>query len=87
MTRSVSMAHFKAHLSETIGEVQHTRGQVIIEKHGKPVAMLVPIAGTRPQGLLGFLGAFDDGGGFADAVDEVVRSRRADRRRKVPRLT
>lgn len=86
MTRSVSMAQLKAHLSEMVGEVQHTGGQVVIEKHGKPVARLVPIEGQRPVGLLGLVGAFDDAPGFVDAVDEAIRSRRADRRRRVPRL-
>lgn len=86
MTHAVSMAQLKSHLSETIGEVQHTRCQVIIEKHGKPVAMLVPMPGARPEGLLGLVGAFDDAPGFADAVDDAIRARRSDRRRKVPRL-
>lgn len=86
MTRSVSIAHLKAHLSETVGEVQHTGGQVIIEKHGKPVAMLVPIVGQRPEGLLGLLGGFDDARTFADAVDEAVRARRFDKPRKAPKL-
>jgi hypothetical protein len=49
--------------------------------------MLVPIEGARAEGLLGLLGAFDDAPGFAEVLDEVVASRKADRPRKVPRLT
>ena len=86
MTRSLSIAQLKAHLSEVVGEVQHTRSQIVIEKHGKPVAMLVPLAGARPAGLLGLVGAFDDAPEFADALDLVVKGRRKEGRRKVPRL-
>ena len=86
MTRSLSIAQLKAHLSEVVGEVQHTRAQIVIEKHGKPVAMLVPLAGARPAGLLGLVGAFDDAPEFADALDLVVKGRRKEGRRKVPRL-
>ncbi len=86
MTRSLSIAQLKAHLSEVLGEVQHTRAQIVIEKHGKPVAMLVPLAGAQPRGLLGLLGAFDDAPGFGLAVDAVVKRRRKEGRRKVPSL-
>lgn len=86
MTRSLSIAQLKAHLSEIVGEVQHTRAQIVIEKHGKPVAMLVPLAGERPVGLLGLVGAFDDVPEYADALDAVVKGRRKEGRRKVPSL-
>lgn len=86
MTRSLSIAQLKAHLSEVVGEVQHTRAQIVIEKHGKPVAMLVPLAGERPAGLLALVGAFDDAPEFSDAIDAVVKGRRKEGRRKVPRL-
>lgn len=86
MTRSLSIAQLKAHLSEVVGEVQHTRSQIVIEKHGKPVAMLVPLAGARPAGLLGLVRAFDDAPEFADALDLAVKGRRKEGRRKVPRL-
>lgn len=76
MTRSLSIAHLKAHLSEIVGEVQHTRAQIVIEKHGKPVAMLVPVAGERPKGLLALVGAFEDAPGLADAIDLAVKGRR-----------
>lgn len=86
MTRSLSIAQLKAHLSEIVGEVQHTRAQIVIEKHGKPVAMLVPLIGERQVGLLGLVGAFDDVPDYADALDAVVRGRRKEGRRKVPSL-
>ena len=86
MTRSLSIGQLKAHLSELVGEVQHTRTQFVFEKHGKPVAMLVPVTGARNPGLLGLVGAFDDVPGLADELDAVVKSRRTEGRRKVPSL-
>ncbi len=86
MTRSLSIAQLKAHLSEIVGEVQHARSRIVIEKHGKPVAMLVPIAAEKPSGLLGLVGAFDDEPGFADTLDAAVKGRRKEGRRKVPSL-
>lgn len=86
MTRSLSIAQLKAHLSEVVGEVQHTRTQIVIEKHGKPVAMLVPLAGARPEGLLGLVGAFDDAPEFGEALETVVKGRGKEGRRKVPSL-
>ena len=86
MTRSLSIAQLKAHLSEVVVEVQHTRAQIVIEKHGKPVAMLIPLVGERPAGLLALLGAFDDAPEYSEALEAVVRGRRKDGRRKVPSL-
>ncbi len=86
MTRSLSIAQLKAHLSEVVGEVQHTRTQIVIEKHGKPVAMLVPLAGSRPAGLLGLVGAFEDAPEFGEALRAIVKGRRKEGRRKVPSL-
>ena len=86
MTRSLSVAQLKAHLSEVLGEVQHTRSQIVIEKHGKPVAMLVPVGNERPAGLLALVGALEEGPELADALDLVVKGRRKEGRRKVPSL-
>ncbi len=87
MTRSLSIAQLKAHLSEVVGEVHHTGAEVVIEKHGKPVARLVPIdAANRPEGLLALVGAFDDAPEFPRLLDEIVRSRRKDKTRRVPKL-
>lgn len=87
MTRSLSIAQFKAHLSEAVDDVRQRGHEIVIEKHGKPVARLVPIEGS-PRGLLGLAGLFegDDAEVFADALDAVVTSRRKDRPRRVPRL-
>lgn len=86
MIRSLSIGQLKAHLSELVGEVQHSGTQVVIEKHGRPVAMLVPVTSARNPGLLGLVGAFDDPPEFADELDAVVKARRSEGRRKVPSL-
>ena len=86
MTRSVSVAHLKAHLAEAIDEVRNRNSSIVIERHGKPVAMLVPVAPGHARGVLGFLGAFDDEPELADVLEDVVRSRQTDRRRRVPGL-
>jgi prevent-host-death family protein len=87
MTKSVSIAHLKAHLARVVGDVQLQGTSVVIEKRGRPVAMLVPIEPSRPAGLLGLVGAFDDAPGFPDILDEIVKGRRREKRRRVPRLT
>lgn len=86
MTRSLSIAQLKAHLSEVVGEVQHSRTQIVIEKHGKPVAMLVPVVGERVTGLLALRGAFDDAPEYSSAIDAIVKGRQKEGRRKVPSL-
>ena len=86
MTRSLSIAQLKAHLSEILGEVQHARAQIVIEKHGKPVAMLVPVAAERPAGLLALVGSFDDEPGYAKALEAAVKGRRKEGKRKAPSL-
>lgn len=86
MTKSLSVAQLKAHLSEVLGEVQHTRTEVVIERHGKPVARLVPLANEKPRGFLALAEAFDGAGTYADALDAVVAGRRKDKRRKVAKL-
>lgn len=87
MTKSVSIAHLKAHLAQVVGEVQTNGRSVVIEKRGRPIAMLVPVDASRPAGLLGLVGAFEDAPGFGEILDKVVKSRRKDKRRRVPRLT
>lgn len=42
MTRSLSIAYFKAHLSEVLGGVARRGDRVTINKRGRPVATLVP---------------------------------------------
>ncbi len=41
--RRASLAHAKAHLSELVDEAEHKRKPVLILRHGKPAAALVPV--------------------------------------------
>lgn len=86
MTKSVSIAHLKAHLAQVVSEVQSNQRAVVIEKRGRPIAMLVPLEAARPAGLLGLVGAFEDAPRFGELIDEVVKSRRKDKKRRVPRF-
>jgi prevent-host-death family protein len=42
--RRTSLVHAKAHLSELVDEAEHKGKPVIILRHGKPAAAIVPIA-------------------------------------------
>ena len=41
--RKTSLANAKAHLSELVDAAEHHKERIIIMRHGKPVAALVPI--------------------------------------------
>lgn len=86
MTKSVSIAHLKAHLARVVGKIQESGRPVVIEKRGRPVAMLVPHESGRPGGLLGLASAFAQAPDLPAILDEVVKKRRREKRRRVPRL-
>ena len=49
--RRTSLVHAKAHLSELVDEAEHKRKPVLILRHGKPAAALVPVdlvLGAKP---------------------------------------
>lgn len=41
--RRTSLVHAKAHLSELVNEAEHKKKPVIILRHGKPAAAIVPV--------------------------------------------
>jgi prevent-host-death family protein len=41
--RRTSLVHAKGHLSELVDEAEHKKKPVIILRHGKPAAAIVPI--------------------------------------------
>jgi prevent-host-death family protein len=43
MTRTISISEAKTHLSELVGRMMYAGEQVIIERHGKAVAAMIPI--------------------------------------------
>jgi prevent-host-death family protein len=70
MSRRVPIAEAKAKLSAIVDEVLHRGERVVIERHGKPVAVVVSLddlarleeyrATTQPPGILGLVGAWRD---------------------------
>lgn len=50
----IAAGQFKAHCLQLIDEVNHQRTSIVITKHGKPMAMLVPIKQEK-QSLFGCL--------------------------------
>jgi prevent-host-death family protein len=83
--RTVAVVDFKAHLAEALREVE-SGGRIVVERHGKPVAVLVP-PGEVPvaaedwwRELSGIVADVED---FDEIMREVVRSRRKTRARPV----
>jgi prevent-host-death family protein len=80
MTKRISAAHAKAHLSELVSGVAHGGERYVIERHGKPVAALVsmddfarlPVVEEK-RGALALLGVFD-GVLSDDEIEEFVET-------------
>ena len=66
---TISATEFKAKCLSLIDEVQEQGSELIISKHGRPVARLVPVGAEKPWLALRGKGRFT-GGPFAPAVDE-----------------
>jgi prevent-host-death family protein len=61
--REVPASEFKAHCLQLMDQVEQTRAEIVVTKHGRPVARLVPIdeAAAEPFGFLaGTVQASDD---------------------------
>ena len=43
MTRTISISEAKSHLSELVGRMMYAGDHIVIERHGKAVAAMVPI--------------------------------------------
>ena len=52
-TAHYGSAEFKARCLELVDRVKQSRTEVIITRHGRPVARLAPIDPTEPVSLLG----------------------------------
>ena len=51
----IAAGKFKAECLKLMDEVNRTREDIIITKHGKPVAKLVPAKNKEPVHVFGFL--------------------------------
>jgi len=47
MTRTVSISEAKSHLSEMVGRLMYAGDHIIVERHGKSVAAMMPIEDYR----------------------------------------
>ena len=84
--KRTSLAHAKAHLSELVDDAEHRGKRTMILRHGKPAAVLVPVAvaiPTKPKGILTreeidaiFEALWASGDPTVSAVDDLVRGRR-----------
>ena len=43
MTRTVSISDAKSHLSELVGRMMYAGDHIVIERHGKSVAAMIPM--------------------------------------------
>lgn len=57
MKQSIPAGEFKAKCLHLMDQVQQSKKSIIITKHGKPVAQLVPLSEVKKsQGLFGYMG-------------------------------
>jgi len=47
MTRTVSISEAKSHLSEMVGRLMYAGDHIVVERHGKAVAAMLPIEDYR----------------------------------------
>jgi prevent-host-death family protein len=47
--RKMSLAEAKAHISELVDEAEHHGKRIIILRHGKPAAAIVPVGVAAPK--------------------------------------
>jgi prevent-host-death family protein len=87
--RKTSLANAKAHLSELVDAAEHHNERIIIMRHGKPVAALVPIGvvarkrRAKPldedeseKSVDTFIRKFSACEPGVSAVDDLIRGRR-----------
>jgi prevent-host-death family protein len=88
--RKTSLAHAKAQLSALVSEAQHKHRRIIIQRHGKPCAAIVPIdvalaasgaRGLKAKGLTHqqvrrLFGALGKGRTRRSAVADLLATRR-----------
>jgi prevent-host-death family protein len=71
--QQVAAGQFKMQCLELMDQVQQTREEVVITKHGRPVAKLVPIEEVQAsQSIVGFMkGSVQVVGDIVSPVDEA----------------
>ena len=85
MTKRIAVGAVKAHLSEVLRDVESTGQRVVIERRGRPVAVLQPYAASAEEHEAHWADALD---GIAAGIEDFARINRetvASRRRARPR--
>ena len=88
MTKNLSVAQAKSHLSEVLHQVRESGDRFIIENRGRPVAAIVPLTDLPPaesaegDWMLDFVASLgEEREQLADILDEVY----AERQQRMPR--
>lgn len=67
----VGAGQFKAQCLKLMDQVQQTHEEIIITKHGKPVAKLVPVQEAQADSIIGFMkGSVQVTGDIVAPLDE-----------------
>ena len=67
----IAAGQFKSKCLQLMDRVQQTREEVVITKHGKPVAKLVPISEEKTDTIVGYLpGSVQVVGDIVSPIDE-----------------
>jgi prevent-host-death family protein len=67
----IAAGQFKAQCLQLMDQVQQTHEPIVITKHGKPVAKLVPVETPERQSILGYLkGTVQVTGDIISPIDE-----------------
>lgn len=73
----IAATEFKAHCLSVMDRVARSREEVVITKHGRPVAKLVPIDAQAPVDPFGFLAGSVSG--IGDIVSPIGEDWNAER--------
>ncbi len=67
----IAAGQFKAQCLQLMDQVQQTHEEIVITKHGRPVAKLVPVEAAAERSLLGYLqGSVQVVGDIVSPLDE-----------------
>ena len=85
----ISLAHAKAHLSELVDQAEHKKRRILILRHGKPAAAIVPVDVALPKrrrpsqsdedarrSLQAFVDEFSAAEPETSAVEDLLQGRR-----------
>jgi prevent-host-death family protein len=90
LVRKTSLAEAKAHLSELVDQAEHHGKRIVILRHGKPAAAIVPVDVAAPKrrrakalsdeevrrSVQAFIDEFSAAEPSVSAVDDLIAGRR-----------